>query len=296
MPRSWIFTGENCASRMAASSCPADPAQFRRGKTWWCQPCIALQFRSKLLAKDKGWLAAYFDVLSRIRGKQQEYFTDPARLQLFYSGLRAPDPSAPATRGSFRPAPWMLLLATRLHLDDSGQPLVPGNLQEWNDLIFRQRDSSLTRKWARQNFQIKNADELIRMMFALSRAPSDATPLQAYMAISELDARRSPEHRLAPATVRLMGRKFEEFSDQYRVFSEFPGFRRSVHRSFSANRARAAQRCCRRPRQRDGNFQADVGMWQILARQGEISKFAAERIVAAADQAVRGHPVGGAGI
>ena len=179
-------------------------------------------FVPKLLAKDKGWLAAYFDVLSRIRGKQQEYFTDPARLHLFYSGLRAPDPSAPATRGSFRPAPWMLLLATRLHLDDSGQPLVPGNLQEWNDLVFRQRDSSLTRKWARQNFQIKNADELIRMMFALSRAPSDGTPLQAYMAISELDARRSPEHHLAPATVRLLGRKFEEFSDQYRVFSEFP--------------------------------------------------------------------------
>ena len=61
-----------------------------------------------------------------------------------------------------------------------------------------------------------------RMMFALSRAPTDATPLQTYMAISELDARRAPEHRLTPGTVRLLGRKFEEFGDQYRMFSEFP--------------------------------------------------------------------------
>jgi hypothetical protein len=233
-------------------------------------PASPASFVPKLLAKDKGWLAAYFDVLSRIRGKQQEYFTDPGRLRLFYTGLRAPDPAAPATRGSFRPAPWMLLLATRLHLDDSGQPLVPGNLQEWNDLVFRQRDSNLTRKWARQNFQIKNADELIRMMFALSRAPSDGTPLQAYMAISELDARRSPEHRLAPATVRLMGRKFEEFSDQYRVFSEFPDLddqsivlflqtAQGLHNVAAGDRGNAM-----------GIFQANVGMWQILARQGEI--------------------------
>ena len=142
------------------------PGGSRSTEAWkelvGASPASPASFVPKLLAKDKGWLAAYFDVLSRIRGKQQEYFTDPTRLRLFYSGLRAPDLAAPSTRGSFRPAPSMLLLATRLHLDDSGQPLIPGNLQEWNDLIFRQRDSSLSRKWARQNFEIKNADQLIQ--------------------------------------------------------------------------------------------------------------------------------------
>ena len=43
-----------------------------------------------------------------------------------------------------------------------------------------------------------------------------------YMAISELDSRRSPQNRLSPATVRMLARRFEEFSDQYRTFSEFP--------------------------------------------------------------------------
>ncbi len=235
-------------------------------------PTSPASFVPKLLAKDKGWLAAYFDVLSRISRKQQEYFTDPNRLQLFYNGLRAPDPTSPATRGSFRPAPWMLLLATRLHLDNSGQPLVPGTLEEWNDLIFRVHDSGLVRRWARLSSAAKNPDQLIKIMFALSRAPSDATPLQAYLAISELDSRRPPERRLQPGTVRLLARKFEDLSDQYRMFSEFPELddqsitmfiqtAQGLHNVSLGDRGNAM-----------GIFQANVGIWQILARQGEIPK------------------------
>ena len=217
-------------------------------------PASPASFVPKLLAKDKGWLAAYFDVLSRIRGKQQEYFTDPARLHLFYTGLRAPDPSAPATRGSFRPAPWMLLLATRLHLDDSGQPLVPGNLQEWNDLIFRQRDSSLTRKWARQNFQIKNADELDQNdVRAVPCSQRRNTPAGLHgdqrTGRPALSGTPSGASHRAPYGAKVRGVQ-RSIPGLLRV----PGFGRSVHCSFSANRARAAQRCCRRPRQRDGNF------------------------------------------
>ena len=234
-------------------------------------PASPASFVPKLLARDKGWLAAYFDVLSRTGAKQQEYFTDQKRLKFFYNGLRAPDPSAPATRGSFRPAPWMLLLATRLHLDESGQPLVPGNLEEWNDVIFRAHDSNLLHKWARQNLEVRSPDQLIRMMLALSRAPTDETPLQAYMGISELDARRTPEHRLAPATVRLLAHKFGEFSDQYRIFSEFPELddqsiilflqtAQGLRNVAPGDRGNAM-----------GIFQANVGMWQILARQGEVS-------------------------
>lgn len=233
-------------------------------------PSSPASFVPRLLAKDHGWLAAYFDVLSRIGPRQREYFTAPNRLRFFYNGLRAPDPGALATRGSFRPAPWMLLLATRLHFDDSGQPLVPGDLEEWNDFIFRARDSSVVRKWLRQTYRAKNPDQLIRTLLALSRAPSDQTPLQAYLGISELDARRPVEHRLQPATVRLLAHKFEEFSDQYRMFAEFPELddqsitlflqtAQGLHNVAPADRGNAM-----------GIFQANVGIWQILARQGEI--------------------------
>ncbi len=234
-------------------------------------PASPALFVSRLLAKDKGWLIAYFDVLSRVGGAQQAYFTDPHRLRLFYTGLRAPDPSVPATRGFYRPAPALLLLATRLQLDSSGKPLVPGNLELWKDILLHGHNSKILHNWGKQSSRLTSPDYLVEIMFALSRAPGDGGPLQTYMTISELDSRRSPEHRLAPATVRLLANRFEDFSDQYRIFSEFPELTdesivlfldvaRGLNSLPSASRGNAI-----------GTFQANVGIWQILARQGQIS-------------------------
>ncbi len=52
-------------------------------------PASPASFIPRLLAKDKGWLIAYFDVLSRAGAMQQAYFTDPHRLRLFYAGWTA---------------------------------------------------------------------------------------------------------------------------------------------------------------------------------------------------------------
>ena len=234
-------------------------------------PASPAAFVSKLLARDKGWLVAYFDVLSRVSGVQQAYFTDPHRLPLFYAGLRAPDPSSPSTRGSFRPAPALLLLVSRLQFESSGEPLVPGNLDVWKDILLQWHNSNYAHKLSKQASGLAGPDQLVQMMFALSRAPTDSGPLQMYMAISELDSRRSPGHRLAPATVRLLAHKFEEFSDQYRVFSEFPELSDESIALFlevaqGLNKAPIAVRG-----NAFGTFQANVGIWQILARQGQIS-------------------------
>jgi hypothetical protein len=234
-------------------------------------PASPASFVSRLLARDKGWLTAYFDVLSRVNGIQQAYFTDPHRLRLFYAGLRAPDPSALATKGFYRPAPALLLLVTRLQLDSSGKPLVPGNLEVWKDILQGHNNSGLVRKWGKQTSRLTGPDDLVQMMFALSRAPTESGPLQTYMAISELDSRRSPGNRLAPATVRVLARKFEEFSDQYRIFSEFPELTDESIELF----LNVAQGLSSVPTAVRGNafgtFQANVGIWQILARQGQIS-------------------------
>src|SRR5258707_8754289 len=108
-------------------------------------------------------------------------------------------------------------------------------------------------------------------MFAFSRATSDYGPLQIYTSISELESRRSPEHRLAPDTVRLLARKFEEFSDQYRIFSEFPDLSDASIVLF----LETAEALNNAPHPVRGNafgtFEAPVGIWQILARQGQIS-------------------------
>ena len=49
------------------------------------------EFVARLLAKDDGWLAAYFDTLSRLTPAQQVYFTDAHRLPRFYEALRGKD-------------------------------------------------------------------------------------------------------------------------------------------------------------------------------------------------------------
>jgi hypothetical protein len=59
-------------------------------------------FFEKLLAKDDGWLASYFDALARINGPVREYLTEPARLQRFYLAIRgkvtSPGPARPVFR------------------------------------------------------------------------------------------------------------------------------------------------------------------------------------------------------
>ena len=226
-------------------------------------------FVSRLIAKDKGWLAAYFDVLSRASRGQQVYFTDPHRLKYFYSALLSTDNSDKPTRGTFRPTPEMLLLVTRLPLDTSGEPLVPGGLEAWRHILFEGHRSWL-RKWPKPN-RLDHPDDVVRTMFALSRA-HDSDLLDLYMAVSELDSRRPPERRLATATVELLAQRYEDYSDQYRIFSEFPDLSdesitvfldvaqslSNVPMGFRANAF--------------GTLQANVGIWQILARQGQISQ------------------------
>ncbi len=228
-------------------------------------------FVQKMLARDGGWLASYFDVLSRVSRSQQAYFTEQHRLRLFYDALRATDPSAGATVGLFRPAPALLLLVTRLQRETTGEPLVPGNLEVWEDILRQKNDSHVVREWGRHNGHLTNPDQLVRTMFALSRATTDYGPLQIYLATSALESRRSPAHRLAPATVRLLARKFAEFSDQYPILSEFPELSdASIELFFETAEALNKVRSPLRGNAL-GTFQATVGIWQILARQGQIS-------------------------
>ncbi len=234
-------------------------------------PQSPADFVPKLLAKDRGWLAAYFDALSRVRPSQQAYFTDANRMRHFYEALRTPDPSVDATRGSFRPAPGLLLLVTRLQLEANGEPHVPGNLAVWKEILHQKTDSSVVREIGKHADRAKTPEELVQAMFSLSRAITDVGPLQMYLTFSELDAHRPPQRRLSPETVRLLARKFAEFSNQYWIFAEFPELSDASMTQFLdvAASIDATSNSTLRGNVL-GTFQANVGMWQILARQGQI--------------------------
>jgi hypothetical protein len=229
------------------------------------------EFVQKLLAKDKGWLAAYFDVLARVNSTQQAHFTEPQRLQRYYNALRARDASLDATTGSYRPAPELLLLVTRLRWDSNGEPYVPGNLELWKSILRQKSDSKLVRELGKRSSHITTPDQLIQDMFTLARANTEFGPLQIYLALSEIESRRSDKQHLSPETMRLLARRFDEFSYQYRAFSEFPELNDASVKLFIevAESLDAIPNSTVRGNAL-GTFQANVGLWQILARQGQI--------------------------
>ena len=230
------------------------------------------EFVTHLLQKDEGWLAAYFDALSRVSGTQQNYFTDPKRLQRFYEALRGQDLNPSPARPVFRPNPGLLLLATRLQLDANGQPHVPGNLEVWKEMLRRKSDSKLVRDWAKRASRWNNPEQLVEGMFGLSRVNSKDGPLQVFLAISEMDRGRSSES-LTPQTVRLLADKFSRFNNQYLIFSEFRALNNaSITRFLTVAEAldKIPDRIVRANAL--GIFQANVGLWQIFARQDQIPR------------------------
>ena len=229
------------------------------------------EFVLRLLEKDQGWLAAYYDALSRVNKTQQAYFTEPRRLERFYRALRGPNPTPGAARSVYRPAPGLLLLATRLELEPSGEPHIPGNLAVWKKAIPRKSDSKLVKDWARRAASWNNPDQVIEGMFGLSRLNSEDGPLQAFLELSEIDRARPPEQRLNPQTAALLAEKFSRFGNQYLIFSEFHGLDNSSITRF-INVAGSLDRIQDRMVRADavGVFQANVGLWQILSRQEQI--------------------------
>lgn len=231
------------------------------------------EFILRLISKDNGWLAAYFDSLSRVSPGQQAHFANARQLRRYFEALRGKDASPDAGRGVFRHDAGLLLLVTRVRWEPDGNPHVPGNLDVWKKILQRKSDSKIINQWGRRARHWKNSDQLLEAMFAFARVQTETGPLQAYLMLSELDARRPKERRLGPDTVAMLASMFSDFSDQYLVFSEFPELDDGsmvafVHAATGLNRI--SQSSTRGNAL--GTFQAVTGLWQILARQGQIPR------------------------
>ncbi len=231
------------------------------------------EFVMRLLEKDTGWVAVYFDALSRVSRAQQAYFTEPRRLSRLYEALRGksnknlPNPARPV----FRPNAGLLLLVSRLYLEPDGEPHVPGNLEVWKEIFRRKSDSKLVRELAKRSNGWDKPEELLEALVSLSRDPGKDGPLQTYLALIEIDRYRTPAGRLSPQTVRLLAEKFSRLQNQYLLFSEWSSLdndsiSRFLHAAESIDHIR--KHLVRADAM--GLFQANVGLWQILARQEQI--------------------------
>jgi hypothetical protein len=236
------------------------------------RPEVPGEFILKLLGKDNGWLAAYFDSLSRIPPEQQAHFVENSRLERCYEALRGGDSLPGAMASVLRPNPNLLLLVTRVQWEPNGDPHVPGSLEVWKQILSQKSNVNLIRS---SNLHVRswsNAEGLLQAMFAVSRVQLEGGPTEAFLTLSEIDSRRPAGHRLSAQTVELMAVKFAEFRSQYLIFSEFPELSDSSITLFQ----RTAEGLQKTPDHTlrgnaMGIFEANIGLWQILARQGQIA-------------------------
>ncbi len=231
------------------------------------------EFIPQLLAKDDGWLAAYFDSISRIPQEEQAHFVERPRLRRCYEALRGKKVLPSAMASVFRPDPDLLVLMTRLQWEPNGDPHVPGSLQAWRDILGQKAASEIARDSGLRTKGWSDPEGLLESLFAFSRVREEGGPTEVFLALSELDSRRSAGQHLNPQTVELMASKFSEFKDQYLIFSEFPELSDESIALFLKTASAVGKIPDRTLRGNAmGIFQANISLWQILSRQGEITE------------------------
>jgi hypothetical protein len=229
------------------------------------------EFVTRLATKDDGWVAVYFDALSRVGGTQQAYFTEPRRLRRFYEALRGLQVPPNPAKHAFRPDEGTFRLVTRLQLDPDGNPHIPGNLAVWKEIMQRKTGSKLQRDWGKRAAGWNSPEQLIEGIFALSRVGRNDGPLQRFLVLNEIDRGRTQEQRLSPQTVRLLADNFPLYGDQYLIFPEFKSLNNvSITRFLTV--AQTLNKIPDKLFKADalGTYEANVGLWQIFARQGQI--------------------------
>lgn len=229
------------------------------------------KFVLALLQKDKGWLAAYFDTLSRVSQAQQKHLTESPRLKRLYEASRTVEPTASATEGVFRKNPDLLVLFTRIQWESSGAPHIPGGLEVWKEILREKNSLKAARDIGKRAQGWNKPEQLLEGMAGLSQLETDSGPLQVFLTAVEIDRQRPAGKALSAPTLRLLASKYPQFSTWYQVFTEFPDLNDASIERF-VNIADSIDKIQNRVLRAntEGSYQASIGLWQILARQGQI--------------------------
>ena len=229
------------------------------------------EFVPRLLATDRGWMAAFFDALSRTSQTQQAHLAEGARLKRLYEAYRSTESRTQASEGVFSNNAELLVLFTRVRWDSDGEAQVPGNLEIWKEIFTRQPKSNPMGDWARRTQNWNSPERLLEGLVASSNIATDGGPLQIYLTLSAINSSRASGTRLSDATVRLLADRFMQYKMWYLTFAEFPALDdASITRFMNvADRINGISNSALRSNAL-GSFQAEIGLWQIFARQGQI--------------------------
>lgn len=266
--------GSELSIRSGRVFLPGGPAAERNWEELVeANPGSPASFISHLLEKDGGWLAAYFDALSRLSPGQQRRLTQGARLSSLYAAYRAVNGVSRATAGVYARNGDLLILFSRLRWQPNGEPYVPGSLGLWRELLSQSQDSSpkLVRGWVKNARRWDDPEQLLAIMVACSASGAEASPSQLYLALSAIDGARAPNPALSDGTIRLLAAGFAQFHDWYPLFSEFSALNdASIEHFLSSAQAVTAISVPALRSNALGALQANVGLWEILARQRQI--------------------------
>ena len=236
-------------------------------------------FFERLIAKDDGWMASYFDALARISGPLKDYLTEPARMKRFYLAIRGRVTSPGPARPVFRSNTDMMLLTTRLRLEPDGRPHIPGTLEVWKNLFIRHPHGRYDGRLTRLATTWKEPDDVIEALFGLCRKAVENEPLKIFMALSDLNRGRTQP--LEAATVDRLAREYRLYGAQYPIFAETPAIRDQTILQF-LDTAQVINRTGDLQLRSDtaGTMQALAGLWQIFCRQNSIDAAAADETLA----------------
>jgi hypothetical protein len=270
------FYGSQISVRSGRVQVPGGP----RADAAWEQlvgasPRSPGEFVLHLCERDDGWLAAFFDALSRVSREQQRHLSESPRLRLLYDVYRRAGKGQNATRGVFPLNGDLVVLFEGVRWQPDGSPYIPGSLGVWREILNQDPAPKLIRDWVRTARRWDSPEQLLMTLVACSSFPSESGPLQLYLTLSAVDRERAPQDRLADGTVRLMAAKFPRYHSWYLVFSEFSALNdTSVTQFLQAADAVTALGAPALRSNALGALQANIGLWKILARQREIPETA----------------------
>lgn len=226
-------------------------------------------FFEKLLATDDGWLASYFDALSRIDGPTAEYLTGPERLKRFYEALRGKVTSPGPARPVFRSSTELMLLTSSLRIDANGQPHVPGDLDVWRALFIKHPHGKYDGKLTRSAASWKNSDDVLEALFGLSRKTVENEPLRMFLALSDIDRDRT-RPLSAPLASRLIS-DYRALGDQYVLFADSPHLSEASieHYLELCGQIRSMRNTLLRA-DTLGSLQSLIELWRIFCRENSI--------------------------
>lgn len=225
------FFGGMLQIRGGKVAVPGDP---RSAAVWTdflgVNPDNGPAFLERLISKDDGWLAAYFESLSRISGPTLDYLTEPNRLRRFYLALRGKVTSPGPARPVFRASTDLMLLTSRLRMEPNGKPHIPGNVETWRNLFINHPHGKYDGKLTKSAQGWKDPDDLLEALFALSRKAVDNEPLKMFLSLSDLN--RGRKEPLSAAGAERLIKEWKIYGSQYAAFAELPDLSEKSMRQF----------------------------------------------------------------